>query len=280
MCDCGNKVTIPSSRMRPDEKHRRHRTTCGSSEHRRKRLREFNGSAARRGKNQLGDVPETMHGASITWIDLPHKGSRRVGVICPRCSRERESSWATIKGGHVLCRPCSKKLLDDDPHTAGEIVGCFTIKQCLGWAGNGWSYLVRDNECGCEKQTTGNAYSPFKGIRRLCQHGVISVKNSGQGYVHWRWTMPGGKRVTVPEHKIVMESLIGREMLPDEEVHHKNTQRGDNSPENLELWVHGQPKGGRVADMVAWARELLQRYEPAEVYVSELEDLVRALARR
>ena len=62
------------------------------------------------------------------------------------------------------------------------------------------------------------------------------------------------------EHILVMERVLGRYVLPDESVHHRNGVRHDNRAENLELWVRPQPNGIRVQDAVAWAREILDRY--------------------
>ncbi len=67
-------------------------------------------------------------------------------------------------------------------------------------------------------------------------------------------------RKQVFEHRLVMEAMIGRKLLPEETVHHKNGQRADNRPENLELWSSRNPKGQRIEDKVEWALALLQQY--------------------
>lgn len=77
---------------------------------------------------------------------------------------------------------------------------------------------------------------------------------------------PNGYRVITrdrrkrPEHVWIMEEYLGRELMPDETVHHKNGVRDDNRLENLELWSSRQPKGQRVADKLAWAYEIIECY--------------------
>jgi hypothetical protein len=69
-----------------------------------------------------------------------------------------------------------------------------------------------------------------------------------------------GKDGWVPEHRAVMERLLGRPLRAGENVHHRNGVRSDNRPENLELWIKHQPNGGRVDDVLAWAREIVALY--------------------
>lgn len=66
------------------------------------------------------------------------------------------------------------------------------------------------------------------------------------------------------EHRVVMEEILGRPLLPGETVHHKGA-KADNRPRMLELRVSLHPKGNTVEEAVEWATEILRRYAPGRM---------------
>lgn len=157
-----------------------------------------------------------------------------------------------------------------------------TIKPPIGWRAP--SGLC---ECGCGERTglakttsrSRDQYCGFpirfiRGHASRLQGGEVSVnrkdRRRSDGYkFHGRtgyWMIKASnspmadKHGMVMEHRLVMSEMIGRPLTRDEEVHHKNGDRGDNRPENLELWAKGHRPGQRVKDLLAWAREILARY--------------------
>lgn len=85
--------------------------------------------------------------------------------------------------------------------------------------------------------------------------GTGNGSNTFNGY---RSISIDGKNVL--EHRHVMEQHIGRTLLPNETVHHKNGNRQDNSIENLELWTSNHPSGQRVSDLLKWAHDIIELY--------------------
>jgi len=128
------------------------------------------------------------------------------------------------------------------------------------------------------KDCLGKVVSPGVNVcdmhrSRLRRYGDLGEPQSligprGDGYIR-----KDGYRVIagLPEHRIVMEQLLGRRLLRHENVHHVNGQRADNRTDgplrnwrsgNLELWSNWQPPGQRVADKIGFAVDLLREYAP------------------
>jgi hypothetical protein len=92
---------------------------------------------------------------------------------------------------------------------------------------------------------------------------VVVIAPKGAGCISkggYRVLVFGGKQV--PEHRWIMERRLGRQLLPEETVHHINGVRDDNRTENLELWSSSHPPGQRVDDKVTWAVRILRQYAP------------------
>ncbi|AYM00319.1 HNH-type endonuclease [Halobacterium phage phiH] len=73
----------------------------------------------------------------------------------------------------------------------------------------------------------GQANPNWKGGRTVTDHGYVLVKRPDhpdadhRGYVY--------------EHRLVAQEKLGRQLKNDEQVHHKNGDKKDNRPENLEV---------------------------------------------
>jgi hypothetical protein len=59
-----------------------------------------------------------------------------------------------------------------------------------------------------------------------------------------------------------MAVALGRPLTADESVYHRDGDRLNNAPENLELWTRWQPSGQRLEDRIAAAKMLLMQYAP------------------
>jgi hypothetical protein len=69
----------------------------------------------------------------------------------------------------------------------------------------------------------------------------------------------------VATNRFVMSEHLGRALLSQETVHHKDLNKLNNDIDNLELWASIHPKGARVSDLVEYAESLLRLYAPEKL---------------
>ena len=128
--------------------------------------------------------------------------------------------------------------------TGCKVEGCKREYSHVGWCAM-HAYRVKKHG------NPGNADNS----RRDYKSGSISRKGYKMLY------MDGGR---ILEHRYIMEQYLGRKLLPNENIHHKNGNRLDNRIENLELWSKSQPSGQRIEDKLKWANELIAQYNKLE----------------
>ncbi len=109
----------------------------------------------------------------------------------------------------------------------------------------------KQKSCGCVRK--GEENHNWKGGKIITKSGYVKKYSPNH---------PNNIIGYVLEHRLVMEEVIGRYLESNEEVHHKNGIKHDNSKDNLELWVKSQPPGQRVDDMIDFCYNFLKKYKP------------------
>lgn len=201
--------------------------------------------------------------------DAKRQATRPTRVACSRCGAEvspRPPSRLPASGEVYCSRGCYWAAIrgrSKPPTTKGRRTVEYVTRHCLHCGAEHEQRATQRERRFCDLTCFGlwridHPSRPHKGSP------VGATKHNDQGYVLEQvergHPMAIGGRDRVLQHRLVMSRHLGRPLLPSENVHHINGVRDDNRIENLELWVTSQPKGQRVEDVLAWAREIVERY--------------------
>ena len=115
----------------------------------------------------------------------------------------------------------------------------------------GLGYQLVAKQFGCSHNTVAAAVraagvpsKPTGAQRRLKGLGTWGRRLMTNGYVGWSAWNPDTKQSDwVLEHRLIMSWMLGRQLLPGENVHHRDGNRANNDPSNLELWTIQHPAG-------------------------------------
>lgn len=144
---------------------------------------------------------------------------RRLEKVCQQCG-------STFEIHHAVERR-------KDRHA-----GKFCSRACSWKSQEGPRKTIHNTHDGPAKRKTSSGY-----IEIYCSDHPTVLEKASRGIKAKRW---------IPEHRLVMEKQIGRTLLDGETVHHKDGNRSNNDPSNLELWSKPQPTGVRVSDLISY----------------------------
>ena len=191
-------------------------------------------------------------------------GQRAEAADCAAEGCERRATERGLCHGHYL------RLLRSGEVREGEPLARAAPSTCQVSGCDRTAQLRRMCRTHANRKRKYGDVQADKPIREVAGEGFDS-----RGY--WHVPVPVELRhltngvTPYPQHRLLMAQLLGRPLRRDESVHHVNGDRSDNTTNgpliefrsgNLELWSRWQPAGQRVADKVAFALDILERYCP------------------
>lgn len=171
-----------------------------------------------------------VYTATMKPTHPPTRNGGRLGSAEPTSTKSKAKRRPGKPKGTYVCAECGVTFTRWKSNVLKSAAPCCS-RTCAGKA----KRKAKEVPCAhCGRDVVRTQYSRKTYNDHFCSrrcHSLWSrVGSTNKGY---RWITTDKGRVL--EHRAVMEAHIGRELRPEEVVHHRNERRADNRIENLEI---------------------------------------------
>jgi HNH endonuclease len=156
-------------------------------------------------------------------------------MTCERCGKTYRAKESSANRRKYCSKGCSSSARSEKAHVDKTCPTCNTVFRVRSVLGRKY--------CSPKCAAVANAKAKVWGDGYVSNQGYKVLTQKGQRLL---------------EHRVLMEQMLGRPLLPFESVHHKDGNRLNNVSSNLELWVTAPRYGQRQADMIPWAIQFLE----------------------
>lgn len=125
------------------------------------------------------------------------------------------------------------------PRTLRRVASPTCSRQCNGkLRGQEWAKHGHKGRAAWSPESTAAHAAKMRGPKNPVWRGGSYIE-PGKGYRMIRMPNHARARVNgyVLQHIVIAEAMLGRPLAPGEEVHHRNEQRADNRPANLQVYA-------------------------------------------
>ncbi|WP_328333349.1 hypothetical protein [Streptomyces sp. NBC_00455] len=236
-----------------------------------------------------GQVEAQQAGRPVYCSRDCQRAANLVELGCAACGEKVVRRRADVRGTRAFCnaacRGRASKPKTGATKSCDECGNDYYVIKALATTSRYCSARCKKDAARSSKVTRNCDSCGTSYTRSLSQAGrfcsqtchIAYRTGNGKGYINedgYRVISQGGGKSAKGEHRLAVEQLLGRLLLPTETVHHVNGVRHDNRTDgplvmdergrlrsgNLELWSHSHPRGQEIGPKLDHARSLLALY--------------------